>query len=163
MKSWGQISPEQHTGRSCWEAVKDNKSGKGIRTLSRVCSVMQEAVWTAHRCVVLDQYRSPMWLIEDAKAFSEHSIFMTGKKLNSSNPCWTLLITDMLGALNASLGSLFQCLTTLPVRKCFLMPSLNPLIEPLNSPASHLPVYSCAHCYFIWHLDLLSSKPMMIA
>jgi len=36
-----------------------------------------------------------------------------------------LLNTERVGASTASLGSLFQCLSTLLVRKCFLRPSLN--------------------------------------
>ena len=36
-----------------------------------------------------------------------------------------LLNTDRLGESTASLGSLFQCLTTLLVKKCFLTSSLN--------------------------------------
>jgi len=38
--------------------------------------------------------------------------------------------TDSLGASTTSLGSLFQCLTTLSVKKCLLMSSLN---LPCNS------------------------------
>jgi len=36
-----------------------------------------------------------------------------------------LLNTDGLGASTTSLESLFQCLTNLSVKKCFLMSSLN--------------------------------------
>ena len=38
---------------------------------------------------------------------------------------WTLLAADRPGASTTSLGSLFQCLTTLSVKKCFLMSSVN--------------------------------------
>jgi len=36
-----------------------------------------------------------------------------------------IIVTDSLEKLTISLGSLFQCLTTLLVKKCFLMSSLN--------------------------------------
>ncbi|CAM9605611.1 unnamed protein product, partial [Bubo scandiacus] len=67
--------------------------------------------------------------------------FRADQKLKHVIKSKCLLNTDRFGASITSLGSLFWCLITLSVKKCFLMPSLNLPTAALN--------HSYVSCYWI--------------